>query len=184
MKAQEFKEIQTERLVLKPLVATFDFANELFDIIAKNREFYKYIPKLAQTPNAEAEFDFLRSAEKGWKKQTKATHGMYLRKDGTFVGVCTVFNIDWDTETGEIAAWINVKYSGQGFTTEAVKAVTQEFLNMGFKRIVIRANPDNVASCKIAENCGFEREGLLRSCEFNPCLKNREDFAIFSKVKE
>lgn len=184
MKPQEFKTLQTARLDLKPLVATFDFANHLFDVIAKNRVFYKYIPKLSQTPNAEAEFDFLRSAEKGWEKQTKAIHGMYLRKDGAFVGVCTMFDINWDTETGEIGAWVDIKYAGQGFMTEAVQAVTQEFLDMGFKRIVIRANPDNIASCKIAEKCGFEREGVLRSCEFNPCLNRREDFVVFSKIND
>ena len=184
MAPQEFKELQTERLMLKPLVATFAFANELFDIIVKDRDFYKYIPKLSQTPDAEAEFDFLRSAERGWKKQTKAAHGMYLRTDGSFVGVCTMFGIDWDTESGEIGAWIDKKYAGHGFMTEAVKAVTQEFLDMGFKRIVIRANPENTASCKIAEKCGFEYEGVLHSCEFNPCLNCREDFAVFAKVRK
>lgn len=184
MVPQEFKELQSERLLLKPLVATFDFANELFDIIVKNRDFYKYIPKLAQTPNAEAEFDFLRSAEKGWKKQTKATHGMYLRTDGTFIGVCTMFNIDWDTESCEIGAWVDIKYASQGFMTEAVRTVTQEFLDMGFKRIMIRANTENIASRRVAEKCGFDYEGILRSCEFNPCLNKREDFVVYSKIND
>ena len=101
MKPQEFKILQTKNLELKPLVATFDLANHLFDVISNNREFFKYMPWL-NTQNAEQEFDFLRSAEKGWKNKTKATHGMYLRQNADFVGICTMFNINWDEETGEI----------------------------------------------------------------------------------
>ena len=35
MKPQAFKPLQTQRLDLKPLVASFDFANKLFDIISR-----------------------------------------------------------------------------------------------------------------------------------------------------
>ena len=42
MKPQEFKILQTARLDLKPLVATFDFANHLFDVISNNLDFFKY----------------------------------------------------------------------------------------------------------------------------------------------
>ena len=156
MEIQDFKILQTERLDLKPVVASFDFANELFAIISKNRDFYKYIPKVAEAPNAESEFDFLRRAEKGWKNKTRATYGMYMKSSGAFVGVCSMFHIDWDTESCEVAAWLNMDYGSQGFVTEAVKTMTQAFLDMGFKRIVIRANTKNIASRRIAEKCGFD----------------------------
>ena len=184
MKPQEFKELQTQRLDLKPMVATFAFANELFNIIVKHRDKYKYIPKLAGAPNAESEFDFLRGVEKGWKNKTKATYGMYLRDGGAFIGACSMFNIDWDAESCEIGAWVDMDYAGKGFMTEAVNAITTAFIDMGFKRVVIKANTENLASCKVAEKCGFEREGVLRSCEFNPYLNKREDFAIFSKIND
>lgn len=184
MVPQEFKELQTERLLLKPLVATFDFANELFEIIKRHRDSYKYIPKLASAPNAESEFDFLRGVEKGWKNKTKATYGMYMKSNGAFIGACSMFSIDWDAESCEIGAWVNMDYASQGFMTEAIKTTTQAFLDMGFKRIMIRANTENIASRRVAEKCGFDYEGILRSCEFNPCLNKREDFVVYSKIND
>jgi RimJ/RimL family protein N-acetyltransferase len=182
MAPQEFKELQTERLILKPLVATFDFANHLFNVISKNLEFFKYMPWL-DIKCAEQEFDFLRSAEKGWKNKTKATHGMYLRDGGDFVGVCTMFGIDWGEEVGEIGYWLDPKYAKHGFMSEAVAAVAKEFFDMGFERIIIKANPENIASCKTAEKCGFVREGIMRSYGFAPGLNKREDVALYAKVR-
>ena len=68
--------------------------------------------------------------------------------------------------------------------SEAVNAVTDEFLNMGFKRIIILANPENIASCRVAEKCGFVREGLLRSYDFLPVLTKREDIVLYAKINE
>jgi RimJ/RimL family protein N-acetyltransferase len=183
MKPQEFKEIKTKRLILKPLDATFVFAKDLFNIISYSRSFFKYMP-WADIKNPEQEFDFLRGAEKNWKTQKKATYGMFLRTDNDFVGVCSFFNIKWDDETGEIGYWLNPKYSCQGFMTEAVNAVSDKFFNIGFKRIVILANPENVASVRVAEKCGFKREGILRSYDFLPTLNKREDIALYAKIKE
>lgn len=181
MKPQEFKPLQTVRLDLKPLVATFDFAKQIFDIIDKNREYFKFMP-FADVKQPEQEFDFLRSAEKGWKNNSKSTYGLYLRENGDFVGVCTMFAIDWENESGEIGYWLNPKYARQGFMSEAVHAIEQEFSNMGFKRIVITANIENIASWKTAEKCGFEREGVMRAWVFNKILNKRENMALYAKI--
>lgn len=183
MKIQEFREIQTKRLNLKPLVATFDFANYLFDMITNNKEFFKFMP-WANIEKPESEFEFLQSAAKGWKKQEKATYGMFLKPNNEFVGVCTMFEINLGNESGEIGYWLNPVFANNGFMSEAVNAVANEFFNMGFKRIVIKANPENIASCKVAEKCGFQREGVLRSYDFLPFFNKREDLALYAKIKE
>lgn len=181
MKPQEFKILKTKNLELKPLTATFKFADELFDIINNNRDFFKFMP-WADIQKPEQEFGYLADSEKSWKKNTKANYGIFLRNGGSFVGVCGMFNINWENESGEIGYWLNPKYARQGFMTEATNAVTNEFLNMGFKRIIILANPENIASCKVAEKCGFEREGIMRSYDFLPVLNKREDVALYSKI--
>ena len=110
MKPQEFKILRTKNLELKPLVATFKFANELFSIIDGNRDFFKYMP-WADVEKPEQEFSYLRDSEKGWKNNTKANYGMFLRDSGDFVGVCGMFNIKWENESGEIGYWLNPKYA-------------------------------------------------------------------------
>lgn len=182
MAPQEFKELQTERLILKPLVASFDFANYLFNVLSKNRDFFKYMPWM-NMKRAEQEYDFLRGSEKNWKSQKSAEYGIYLRENSDFVGVCSFFRIKWDDETGEIGYWLDPKYAGQGYMTDAVNAVANEFFAMGFHRIIILANPENIASCKVAEKCGFEREGIMQSYGFNLGLNKREDVALYAKVQ-
>ena len=183
MKAQEFTEIQTERLDLKPLSATFDFANHLFDIISHNRDFFRFI-LLAIIEKPEQEFDWLRSTESNWKNKKSATYGLFLRDTNEFVGVCSVFDISWSKESAEIGYWLNPEFAKQGFITEAVESVTKEFFNMGFKRLVIKACPENISSCAVAEKCGFVKEGILRSYDFLPALNKRVDAVIYAKIKE
>ena len=44
----------------------------------------------------------------------------------------------------------------------------------------LRADPENAASCRVAEKAGFTREGVLRSAHWNPRLGRRQDWAIYS----
>lgn len=184
MKPQEFKPLQTARLDLKPLVATFDFANELFDIISKNKDFFKFIPIIAEVKTAEEEFDFLRSAERGWRNKTSADYGIYLRGTNDFVGICSFFFKEKNYESGEIGYWLNPKHSGHGFMAEALQAISDSFFDMGVKRIQMAINPDNISSWKTAEKCGFEREGIMRSRWNNSILKKREDMALYAKIND
>lgn len=182
MKIIEFKELQTKNLDLKPLVATFDFANYLFNMITKNKDFFKYMPWI-NINKPEEEFDFLRSAEESWKELKSAQYGMYLRETGEFIGICSIFDLKKGRDSGEIGYWIDPKFSGHGFMSEAVTAVSDAFFKMGCHRIQIVANIKNTASCKVAEKCGFEREGVIRRFCFNAYLNEVENMVLYSKIK-
>ena len=182
MKIQEFKNLQTKNLDLKPLVATFDFANYLFDMITNNKEFFKFMP-FADVEKPEEEFDFLRCAEEKWRNLSSAQYGMYLRKTGEFVGVCSIFDLSKGRDSGEIGYWLDPKFSGRGLMSEAVMAVSDAFFEMGCHRIQIVANIKNIASCKTAEKCGFEREGIMRRYVFNKYLNENEDMALYAKIR-
>lgn len=63
----------------------------------------------------------------------------------------------------ELGYWIRTDRSGRGLMTEACSAVVDfGFTQVGLHRIELHASPDNVASMKVAEKIGFQREGLLR----------------------
>lgn len=182
MKIQEFKKLQTKNLDLKPLVATFDFANYLFDTITKNKDFFKFMP-FANVEKPEEEFDFLRSAEEKWKNLSSAQYGMYLRKSEEFIGVCSIFNLSEGRDSGEIGYWLNPKFASRGFMSEAVSAVSDAFFEMGCHRIQIIANVKNIASCRVAEKCGFKREGIMHRFCFNSYINEIEDMALYAKIK-
>jgi GrpB-like predicted nucleotidyltransferase (UPF0157 family)/RimJ/RimL family protein N-acetyltransferase len=90
--------------------------------------------------------------------------------------------IRWDEadSTAEIGYWLRRDAQGNGYMTRAAVLVSRYALAKGAARVFLRADPENVASCRVAEKAGFTREGVLRSAHWNPRLGRRQDWAIYS----
>ncbi len=88
----------------------------------------------------------------------------------------------WDTpeSADEIGYWIRRDERGRGLMTRAVVLVSQHAFAAGAARVFLRADPENVASCRVAEKAGFTCEGVMRSAHWNPRLGRRQDWAIYS----
>ena len=88
----------------------------------------------------------------------------------------------WDDaeRAAEVGYWIRADARGNGYMSRAVKLVARHALESGAERVFLRADPENVASCRVAEKAGFTREGVLRSAHWNPRLGRRQDWAIYS----
>jgi RimJ/RimL family protein N-acetyltransferase len=70
---------------------------------------------------------------------------------------------------------------GRGVTTRATRLVARWALQeLGAERVQLRAERENVGSQRVAEKAGFVREGVLRSCRYNPRLARRMDFVMYS----
>jgi RimJ/RimL family protein N-acetyltransferase len=50
----------------------------------------------------------------------------------------------------------------------------------GVERVQLRADIENVGSCRVAEKAGFQLEGVLRSAHWNERLGRRQDWAMYS----
>ena len=62
---------------------------------------------------------------------------------------------------GYIGYWIDQRYSGRGYTTRAVVALTDyAFSVLKLHRIEINLRPENIASQKVAEKAGYLYEGM------------------------
>ena len=51
---------------------------------------------------------------------------------------------------------------GKGYATEAVRGVIEVARGIGVVRLYALCHPDNSASRRVLEKCGFAREGILR----------------------
>ena len=51
---------------------------------------------------------------------------------------------------------------------------------LGWERLQLRADEENLPSQRVAEKAGFTREGVLRSVHFNARQDRRVDFVMFS----
>ncbi|CAM3869011.1 GNAT family N-acetyltransferase [Alkalicoccus chagannorensis] len=67
---------------------------------------------------------------------------LFRKEDGVFIGSSGLHRVDWDVPKVEIGYWIDERYSGNGYMTEAVAGVTA-FAEEAFgaKRIEIRCDP-------------------------------------------
>jgi RimJ/RimL family protein N-acetyltransferase len=84
-------------------------------------------------------------------------------------------------ETGEIGYWLRADARGGGVMTRALVLLSRWLLARDdVARVQLRADVENVASSRVAEKAGFQREGVLRNAYFNPRLGRRQDWAVYS----
>jgi len=95
-----------------------------------------------------------------------ARHGFALsrvaRKDsGEVIGMCGLIRRDGLTEV-DVGYALLPEHAGQGFATEAVRAVVDNgACQFALPRVIGVVNPDNIASQRVLEQAGFAREGSV-----------------------
>ena len=110
---------------------------------------------------------------------------MILLKDtGVIIGGSGLHRINWDVPKFEIGYWLNTAYTGQGYMTEAVAAITNfAFETLGAKRVEVRVDSNNHKSVAIPQRLGFVLEGTLRQDARHHLTNELRDTLIFAKIK-
>ncbi len=105
-------------------------------------------------------------------------------KSNRLIGEITYFKGVWYLPGYEVGYRIyRDEDKGKGYTTEALKIfVAYLFELKPIKRLEIQVSKDNIASRKVAENCGFKYEGLKRQAVFSK--GKYHDIELFSMLKE
>lgn len=103
------------------------------------------------------------------------------RASGRLACHVSLFGADWSAMTAEIHYWTAVWARGNGFAAEAARVVARWALTeLGFARIALQSDVRNVASRRVAESAGFQREGVLRGASWT--RSGRADLAVFSLI--
>src|SRR5581483_6287934 len=77
--------------------------------------------------------------------------------------------VDVERVTAEFGYWLGEEFWGRGIATEAVKAITDYgFSQLGLVRIFAIPLANNVASSRVLEKAGYEKECVMR----NACIKD------------
>jgi [ribosomal protein S5]-alanine N-acetyltransferase len=86
-----------------------------------------------------------------------------LTSDGQLCGGIGL-GVDEAHHRAELGYWLGVPYWGQGYATEAARAMIQYgFETLGLQRIYASYVPHNVASGRVLQKIGMRREGLMRN---------------------
>lgn len=104
--------------------------------------------------------DFIARRELPFQIYAKAADGSCAE----MLGSSGFHGIDWELRKFEIGYWIRPSSVGRGLVSEAVRLLTDmAFKQLRARRVEIRMDERNLPSRAVAEACGFEFEGLLRS---------------------
>ena len=78
-----------------------------------------------------------------------------------------------------VGYWLVPAARGRGVATRAVRLLARwAFDSLGVVRLELTCGPDNVASQRVAERCGFTREGVMRA--HLPFKGGRRDTVLYS----
>jgi len=84
--------------------------------------------------------------------------------DRTFAGTISFHSLSVKNSVGELGYWMSASMRGKGIATTAARLLTDYgFASIGFKRIEALVDIENVASAKLLESAGYDREGLLKN---------------------
>jgi RimJ/RimL family protein N-acetyltransferase len=84
--------------------------------------------------------------------------------DNHLLGSVSLMRLAWEHARAEVGYWLAREARGRGHATRAVRLICRwAFQMLALERIDLLAGTENAASQRVAERCGFTREGVLRS---------------------
>jgi RimJ/RimL family protein N-acetyltransferase len=110
-----------------------------------------------------------------------------IEHEGDVIGACG-FHVR-DHAEPEIGYWLGVPFWGQGFATEATRAlIDHAFEDCGYTALLGGARVSNQASRRVLEKCGFQWTGvaLYRMRALNssaPCDRFRLERRVWASLK-
>ena len=146
----EFNALETTRLVLRKVKITD--VEPMFENWASDPEVTKYL-----TWPPHQSIDVTKMIVEEWIKQEEDPKTIRFmitpkEKDEVIGAIDVVGYIDGVPEIGYC---LSRKYWGRGYMTEACRALIKYLFDIGFTKIVIEADVDNIGSNRVIEKCGF-----------------------------
>lgn len=166
--------IETERLIIrKPVLGDAKPLNNAINHSLK--ELKRWMP-WANDPSLKTTETFIEAGIEQWNKKSQTDFPMIIElKSNKQIISASGFNDKSQPEVPmfEIGYWIDSQHSGNGYISEAVKAITAyAFETLKAVRVQICAQEDNVKSISVAKRCGFIQEAILKNYRLD-CLSNK-----------
>lgn len=85
---------------------------------------------------------------------------LFQKHDGVFVGAVGLHPIDWQVASFRIGYWLDTRFAGRGYATEAVKRLVRFAVEtLKARRLEIHVDVKNQRSIAVAERACFIYEG-------------------------
>lgn len=151
--------LQTTRLRLRP-VADAD-ADALF-ALHSNAYVLRYWDSPPWSDRSRAD-RFIAASRQMADDGTGARLAIDRASDGAFIGWCALARWNPDFRSASLGYCLSDTAWGQGYATEAAHALLQwAFGTLDLNRVQAETDTRHVASARVLEKLGFQREGTLR----------------------
>ncbi|WP_433810452.1 GNAT family N-acetyltransferase [Flavobacterium johnsoniae] len=158
-----FPVIETERLLLRRI--TNDDVNEVFEL-RSNPETMKFIPRPLVKDNEDALLHIAMIEEK-IETNIGINWAITLKDNPKLLGIIGYYRMQPENYRAEIGYMLSPDFHGKGIIPEAVNALLKYgFENLKLHSIEAVIDPENYASEKVLQKCGFVKEAHLRESEF------------------
>ncbi|MBR4553994.1 MAG: GNAT family N-acetyltransferase [Ruminococcus sp.] len=148
------RELDTERLHLRYVTA--DDTLRIYQCWASDAEVTRYLTWHAHK-NIRVTVDYVAYVINEYKKPDTYRWGIVIRETNELIGIIDV--VGYHHGDPVIGYCSGRDYWGNGYMTEALKAVTAALFEDGFETIVIEAVDRNIGSNRVIEKAGFKFVG-------------------------
>ena len=106
--------------------------------------------------------EFIERVTEGWRAGLVFQFGVFA-EDGEYLGTCGLNGLNVENRCANLGYWIRSSRTRRGLATLAVrKVVAWGFAETELERLEVLVAVGNLASQRVAERAGAEREGVLR----------------------
>lgn len=108
---------------------------------------------------------------------------LFLKETGEFIGCAGLHHIDWRIRKFELKYWLDTKFEGQGYMTEAVKEIVAfAFEELQAERVEFHCDEKHSKGLAVAMRAGFELEGILRKNAPSANGKDLQNTCLYARI--
>lgn len=128
----------------------------------------------------------IQACIKTWKKKKKEKYPFFieLKSERKIIGAISL-NMDIHNKTGSTGSWINEKYQGKGYITEAKIAVNEfAFNKLSLRKLETAVYFENPISNRVQKKVGYKYEGCKKQnilCKATGKIHDTNIYGLFKK---
>jgi len=175
--------IDTERLLMRPYQPG-DGAQLIEALLESKIELDPWFDWHQRFMTVEDAEDLVLRRRAAFIRRDDLTYALFDRQSDRLLGATGLHRPRWEDRVFEIGYFLRTSATGQGYMTEAVRALAAMALTaLKANRVEIWCDARNVASQHVAERAGFTLEGRLRNHEVTH-LGEVRDSLVYSVIPD
>ncbi|KAL3801522.1 hypothetical protein HJC23_000960 [Cyclotella cryptica] len=162
-------DVQSERLKMRR--PTAEDADDILSFYASDPDVTKYLP-FAPHKTLQDSLEFIRWSDEQWERHSFCFIICSKANMKLIGGIGLAFD-DGTRDVARLGYCFAKDEWGKGYATEACKRIMDLAKESGVRKLVAPVHPDNIASIRVLEKCGFQEDLSASETYFFPNLGKR-----------